>query len=123
MSEVLTESPDTGTEVQAPEKLVEPDPVLLRAAEIVRERWCQHGWHPDGADTRGINTRCAGNAIVEAEGRFQDGAPTWTDGQRRFSLAMGWGDWGATRMFLWNDTPGRTREEVAEALERAAYGV
>jgi hypothetical protein len=23
----------------------------------------------------------------------------------------------------WNDTPGRTAEEVAEALERAAYGL
>ena len=124
MSEVLTESPDTGTKVQAPpEKPAEPKyPELLRAAEIVRERWCQHGYG-GGPDTRDINTRCAGNAILEAEGRFQNGSPGWTDGQRRFSRAMGWGKYGAREMFFWNDTPGRTREEVAEALERAAWGL
>ena len=95
--------------------LVEPDPVLLRAAEIVRERGlCQGPWRAGGP-------LCAAGAVGVAAG---DLGLSRTEMERvvlRFARALGGS--AAGDVHSWNDASGRSVCEVAEALERAAYGI
>jgi hypothetical protein len=97
------------------ESLVEPDPVLLRAAEIVRERGlCQGPWRAGGP-------LCAAGAVGEA-GR-DIGLPRAEMEVRVLRFAHALGGAAVSDVHGWNDAPGRTVEDVAEALERAAYGL
>jgi hypothetical protein len=96
-----------------PVELDEAGKVLMRAADIVRERWQQLY-----AGTSG-EPRCALGAIYEASGL--DGThipwsedPHCCEAHMRLRGAVG-------AIHVWNDVVGRTAEEVAEALERAAY--
>ena len=95
--------------------LAEPDPVLLRAAEVVRERGlCQGPWRAEGP-------LCAAGAIGEA-GRDHGLARTEMEAQvLRFARSLGGS--AVSHVHVWNDAPGRTAEDVSEALERAAYGL
>lgn len=95
--------------VRERERLAEPDSVLLRAAEIVRERWKSGVYGEPGGG------RCALGALSEALGN----KPAVETKQ---SLAL-YHSLGVTSIMGWNDTPGRTQTEVVEALERAAWGL
>lgn len=93
----------------------EPDPVFLRAAEIVRERgFCQGPWRTDGPV-------CAAGAVGEAGGDLGLSRAMMEARLLRFARALGGS--AASDVHDWNDVPGRTAAEVAEALERAAYGL
>jgi hypothetical protein len=112
LTTTTTESPRVLPE---PQPLLAPDPVLLRAAEIVRERGlCQGPWRPGGplcaAGALGVAGTHLGLSRVEMEAVVF-----------RFAHALG----GSTVSDVhgWNDAPGRSAGDVAEALERAAYGL
>ncbi|MGH3116525.1 MAG: DUF6197 family protein [Gaiellales bacterium] len=97
------------------EPLATPDPVLLRAAEIVRERgFCQGPWRVGGP-------LCAAGAVSQAAEELGFVRPEMEARLRQFADALG----GSAHrdVHSWNDAPGRTAEEVAEALQRAAYGL
>jgi hypothetical protein len=97
------------------ESPAEPDPVLLRAAEIVRERGlCQGPWRTSGPV-------CAAGAVGEAGGDL--GLSRSMMEARLLKFAQALGGSSAGDVHDWNDAPGRTAAEVAEALERAAYGL
>ena len=82
-----------------------PDSVCLRAAEIVRERWRQGAFGLPG------QARCLEGALTEAAG-----TPLYrTDARLKVACVLGTDELGG-----WNDTPGRSAEEVANALETAA---
>lgn len=97
------------------EPLAEPDPVLLRAAQIVRERGlCQGPWRAGGPV-------CAAGAVGVAGRELGLGEPETDARLLRFARALGG---SAFRdVHDWNDAPGRAAGEVAHALERAAYGL
>lgn len=95
--------------------LADPDPVLVRAAEIVRERGlCQGPWAAGGP-------LCAAGAVGEAAGELGLHRTEMEGKVLRFAGSLG----GSTARDVhgWNDTPGRSAGDVAEALERAAYGL
>jgi len=99
--------------VPAETEVDEVGKVLLRAAEIVRERWQQGGLGFRGGRV------CAMGAIHEASGASHD---EWGGSYNRLAkkadgrLSDFIGRWIA----LWNDAKGRTAEEVAQAMEAAA---
>jgi hypothetical protein len=97
------------------ESVAQPDPVLLRAAQIVRERGLRKGPWKDGGPI------CAAGAVGAAGEDLILTRPEMEQRVLRFAQALG----GSviSDVHRWNDTPGRTTAEVAEALERAAYGV
>jgi hypothetical protein len=98
-----------------PEPLADPDPVLVRAAEIVRERGlCQGPWRAGGP-------LCAAGAVGAAAKELGLTRPEMESCLRQFAVVLG----GAVfkDVHRWNDADGRTADEVAEALVRAAYGV
>jgi hypothetical protein len=97
------------------DRLAAPDPVLLRAAEIVRERGlCQGPWRAGGS-------LCAAGAIGEA-GRDHGLARSEMEARvLRFARSLGGS--AACDVHDWNDAPGRAVDDVAHALERAAYGL
>lgn len=95
--------------------LVEPDSVLFHAAEIVRRRGlCQGPWRAGGP-------LCAAGAVGVAGGDLGLPRAEMEAVVLRFARALG----GSTvsDVHSWNDAPGRSAGEVAEALERAAYGL
>lgn len=95
--------------------LADPDPVLVRAAEIVRERGlCQGPWAAGGP-------LCAAGAVGEAAGEIGLHRTEMEGKVLRFARSLG----GSTARDVhgWNDAPGRSVGDVAEALERAAYGL
>jgi hypothetical protein len=95
--------------------LADPDPVLVRAAEIVRERGlCQGPWATGGP-------LCAAGAVGEAAGELGLHRTEMEGKVLRFARSLG----GSTARDVhgWNDAPGRSAGDVAEALERAAYGL
>jgi hypothetical protein len=93
----------------------EPDLVLLRAAEIVRERGlCQGPWRAGGP-------LCAAGAVGDAASDLGLRRAEMEARVLRFALALGGS--AVSDVHGWNDTPGRTVGDVAEALERAAYGL
>ena len=97
------------------EPLAVPDPVLVRAAEIVRERGlCRGPWRAGGP-------LCAAGAVGEAAKELGLTRPGMESCLLQFAGVLGG---AAVRdVHRWNDTDRRTADEVAEALERAAYGV
>ena len=98
-----------------PDRPAVADPVLLRAAEIVRERGFRQGpWRTGGP-------LCAAGAVGEAGTDLGLSRRTMERHLLRFASALGGSDFADVHR--WNDAPGRTAGEVAEALERAAYGV
>lgn len=87
---------------------MKPSEILLAAADDLRTNgWCQHA-ERDG------RSHCAVGAIRELRGSWNepDHARAAEDYLRR---AIGGG-----RIDEWNDTPGRTADEVIEALHAAA---
>jgi len=95
------------------DRMVEPDSVLLRAAEIVRERGLRQGaWRSGGP-------LCAAGAVGQAGVDF--GMARWEMEARLLQFARALGGSAFSDVHSWNDTPGRTVQDVAEALERAAY--
>lgn len=106
---------------QVGERAVELDTAgreLVRAAEIVRERWGQ------GDELLNSSKRCAFTSLTEAQGGDVyggDGFKTLnSEALHRFKDSL---HLEVTAIYRWNDTTGRTAEEVATALERAAYGL
>ena len=88
--------------------LAQPDPVLFRAAGIVRERGlCQGPWRAGGP-------LCAAGAVGVAGGDL---------GLSRAEMEASVLRFAAGDVHSWNDAPGRSAGDVAEALERAAYGL
>jgi hypothetical protein len=97
------------------ESVAQPDPVLLRAAEIVRERGLRKGpWKAGGPI-------CAAGAVGAAGDDLNLTRPEMEERVLRFACALGGSE--PSDVHRWNDTPGRTAEQVADALERAAYGL
>jgi hypothetical protein len=97
------------------EPLAQPDSVLLRAAEIVLERGlCQGPWRPEGP-------LCAAGAVGKAGEELGLTRSEMEAHLLRFAGALGGSAFSAVHR--WNDAPGRTATQVAEALERAAYGL
>ena len=95
--------------------LAEPDPVLLRAAEVVRERGLRQGpWRAGGP-------LCAAGAVGVAAGDLGLSRTEMEGVVLRFARALGGS--AAGDVHSWNDAAGRSAGEVAEALERAAYGL
>jgi hypothetical protein len=93
--------------------MAEADPVLLRAAKIVRER----GFHQGPWRRRG--PVCAAGAVAEAGEELSLLRSEVEARLLRFAGALGGSAF--QDVHRWNDAPGRTAVEVAEALERAAY--
>jgi hypothetical protein len=92
-----------------------PDPVLARAAQIVRKRGLRQGpWKAGGP-------LCAAGAVGEAGSDLSLTRREVETRVLRFAHALGGS--AAADVHRWNDVPGRTAAEVAEALERAAYGL
>jgi hypothetical protein len=95
-----------------PAELDEVGRILVRAAEIVRERGL----------AKGVFESITGSVCAEGAIAYATNG-TWNPDDdcqavSRLHASLG-GTLGAT--FKFNDHPDRTAEEVAEALERAAY--
>ncbi len=93
--------------------------VLLKAASIVEEGWCQYVFHTNGdgqwATTRDKASKsCAAGALSRAASELDANE---RDSQHAYmALAMHVGG----MVTDWNDKDGRTAEEVAEAMRNAA---
>ncbi len=98
---------------------LEPDrQLLLDGAKIVRERWRQGDLGVNG------EPRCVVGALREAAGLGEETAGSYTlvrNATARLCKSLGLEKrvHGST-VTAWNDTPGRTAEEVATAMEEAA---
>lgn len=96
--------------------------VLLKAASIVEEGWCQH-FYWKGADIVNSNVHCAVGALGAAS--VQLGLTTlddpWT-GEAMFRAENALANHIGSSVVYWNDSPGRTADEVAEAMRKAANG-
>ena len=98
-----------------PEPLAQPDPVLLHAAGIVRDRgFCQGLW-------RAGEPPCAAGAVGMAGGDL--GLSRAETEAAVLRLARSLGGYAARDVHGWNDASGRNAEDVVDALERAAYGL
>lgn len=91
--------------------------ILLKAAEIVRERWQQGSFGENGGP------RCALGAIAEACGhdlKIGEGchaAACGTAAAKRLAKQL---HIHVAKVMAWNDAPGRTADEVAAVMERVA---
>ncbi len=97
---------------------LEPDrQLLLDGAKIVRVRWRQNSLGHNG------EPRCAVGALREAAGE-EETSGTFTQHRgavNRLCDSLGLEKDGTSRpVTQWNDTPGRTAEDVATAMEAAA---
>lgn len=98
-----------------PRPLAQPDRVLLRAAGIVQERGFRRGaW-------RAGEPPCAAGAVGMAGGDLGLSRAEVEATVLRFARSLGGS--AAGDVHSWNDAPGRKAEDVADALERAAYGL
>ena len=98
---------------------LEPDcQLLLDGAKIVRERWRQDGLGRNG------EPRCAVGALREATGLLEYEAASSGlvySATRRLCKTLGVSEHSYGRSVAeWQDTPGRTAEDVATAMEAAA---
>ncbi len=93
--------------------------VLLKAASIVEEGWCQGVSHRDVHEhpcRRSAAVRsCAGGAIGRAVQEMDVFANARGFAHYRLADHV-----GARAVSEWNDAPGRTATEVAEAMREAA---
>lgn len=111
----MTTKTEYRTALPQPQPLAQPDPVLLRAARIVRERGlCQGPWRAGGPP-------CAAGAVGVAGGDLGLSRAEMEACVLRFARALGGSAPGDVHN--WNDAPGRKAGDVADALERAAYGL
>ena len=107
------------TQTEAPAKVKHPE--YLRAAQIIRERgWIQDVGEGDHGEV--CLAQAHENAMSEQFGR--SGGDVWT--RRDYEAYEDSFDVmvraiGSSQPWEWNDEPGRTKEEVIEALERMAY--
>jgi hypothetical protein len=109
----------TPTITPAPTELGKAGEVLMQAAEIIRlVGWGQ--W--PGQDHYQGPERCLMTAINGTRW-FGDGVGEGAILKARDQVVRSLGFSCDQEAIDWNDTPGRTKEEVIEALERAAYGV
>jgi hypothetical protein len=109
---IAAESP---VHLRQSEPFAQPDPVLLRAAGILQERGlCQGPWRPGGP-------LCAAGAVGQAGEELRLSRTQMEAHLLRFAAALGGS--GISDVHVWNDAPGRTATQVAEALQRAAYGL
>ena len=98
-----------------PQPLAQPDLVLLRAAGIVRERgFCQGPW-------RAGEPPCAAGAVGMAGGDLGLSRAEVEAAVLRFARSLGGSAVGDVHS--WNDAAWQKAEDVADALERAAYGL
>lgn len=90
-----------------------PQDVLRQAADLIeRTGWCQGDIYELGEN--GILGYCAEGAIREVADK---------SGERfdiRDLLALAETGTDGDALYVWNDTPGRTKEEVIATLRRAA---
>ena len=100
---------------ESPAEVDEVGRVLLEAAEIVRRGWCQGALVTSGGKycvLGALNVVTCGDVYS-----LQYSSENLAARKRlRESLGIVW-------LHTWNNAPGRTAEEVAEALERAACGL
>lgn len=99
--------------------IVEDEAVIatdrIRAADYIE----QHGWFPHDSDGA-----CASNAMHLAEfgcyGCDKRSEAFW-DASAKFARAIG--GYNCTSIFCWNDTPGRTKDEVVAKLRTVALSL
>jgi hypothetical protein len=112
---LTTETTEYLKALPEPQPLAQPDPVLLRAAGVVRERgFCQGPWRAGGPP-------CAAGAVGMAGGELGLSRAEMEATVLRFARALGGS--AVPDVHSWNDAAGRNAEDVADALERAAYGL
>lgn len=112
---VMTNAADCQRLLPQRDRVAQPDVVLLRAAEIVRERGlCKGPWRPG-------RSLCAAGAVGQAAEERGLTRAQMEGRLLRFAGSLGGSDF--RDVHSWNDAPGRTVSEVVEALQRAAYGL
>jgi len=79
--------------------------IRIRAAEIVGKGWCQSSWHSGGK-------RCIMAAISEANAGFGH----YKEVSEQLKMELDLGGIGNIRLIRWNNTKGRTQQEVIAAL-------
>lgn len=89
-------------------------PELLEAADLIRKSCLRKGLWTEGGD--GF---CALGAVFQV--RYGGWDRRGNDQGKDVARALEFFSTGD--LFTWNDAPERTKEEVIERLERAAYGV
>ena len=97
--------------------------VLLKAASIVEEGWCQGAFYRESpASALGYGAKavqsCASGAIDKAVGHLSGGYPHNLGHAAEMALVKHLDNWSS--IVDWNDHPGRTGFEVAEAMRQAA---
>lgn len=100
--------------VDVPAGVDETSEALLRTAEICRERWVRCSFGGNRGDKH-----CVRGAIWEVAGMEMN--EIYINAVQRLRLSLGLSSEG--RLISWNDNLHRTKEDVIEALERAAYGL
>ena len=90
-----------------------PEEILAKAADLIEERgWCQ------GVGITGTGQRCLGRALWDATGLPIDAqcpaVPAWRDAEAALTKEL-----DPLDIILYNDAPGRTKEEVVTALRNA----
>jgi hypothetical protein len=99
--------------------LIQPDSVLIDALRLIRQGWCQgtEYWA-----NKGVEHYCVMGAIMFAADVYTE--EERFDAEEKLRKSLGF----APRIFgqlspiaRWNDDPKRTKDEVMDALERAAY--
>lgn len=102
-------------------------PELLRAAEVVRRGWCQDSYcEPDNGllDDEEKMYFCGAGALFVAFG-WRPSETLMVDGydESVTKLMPVLGFESVDELVKWNDAEGRTKEQVAERFERAAYEI
>jgi len=89
--------------------------VLAKAADIVEQGWCQHQLQ----DLKG--NYCVLGALMVASGQgigcLSD--PAYLGAYRAALKELGGEEWRKVDLVHWNNTPGRTPEEVSSTLRNA----
>lgn len=99
-----------------------PSEILLKAADLIEQKgWTQGAYARSGEFEvsslhREATCYCTIGAIICATGEARMLGRGVVDGTKARLFAM----IGDHDIVSWNDTPGRTKEEVVEALRRAA---
>ena len=102
--------------------------VLIEAASIVEEGWCQGAMHRNEAGLECYRDNavqsCATGALYRAFNQLSghltvaDGYDALYELQEYLRSSLGMGEW--VTIALWNDHPDRTATEVAKAMRQAA---